>query len=51
VHAQVSETLSYSANAQAGSGAPSTAAPVPAPPNNDLAHLVGRLFRKIFRRG
>lgn len=47
VHAQVSETLSY--NAQASSDAPSTAAP--AAPNNDLAHLVGRLFRKIFRRG
>jgi hypothetical protein len=47
VHAQVSETLSY--NAQASSDAPSTAAP--APSNNDLAHLVGRLFRKIFRRG
>jgi len=49
VHAQVSETLSY--NAQASSDAPSTATPAPAPPNNDLAHLVGRLFRKIFRRG
>jgi hypothetical protein len=53
VHAQVSETLVY--NAQAGSGAaagaPSTAAAAPAPPVNDLAHLVGRLFRKIFRRG
>jgi hypothetical protein len=51
VHAQVSETLSYSANAQSSSGAPSTAAPAPAPPNNDLVHLVGRLFHKIFRRG
>jgi hypothetical protein len=53
VHAQVSETLSY--NAQAGSGAaagaPSTAAPAPAPPVNDLVHLVGRLFHKLFRRG
>jgi hypothetical protein len=49
VHAQVSETLSY--NAQAGSSAPSTAAPAPAPPVNDLVHLVGRLFHKIFRRG
>ena len=49
VHAQVSETLSY--NAQASSDAPSTATPAPAPPNNDLAHLVGRLFHKIFRRG
>jgi hypothetical protein len=53
VHAQVSEMLSYNAQAsgQASSGAPSTAAPAPAPPNNDLAHLVGRLFRRIFRRG
>jgi hypothetical protein len=51
VHAQVSETMVY--NAQASSDAPSTAAPAPAPapPNNDLAHRVGRLFRKIFRRG
>jgi len=49
VHAQVSETLSY--NAQPGSNAPSTAAPAPTPPNNDLAHLVGRLFHKLFRRG
>jgi hypothetical protein len=39
VHAQVSETLSYNAT------------PAPTQPNNDLAHLVGRLFRKIFRRG
>ena len=53
VHAQVSETLRYNAQAsgQDGAGAPSTATPAPAPPNNDLAHLVGRLFRKIFRRG
>jgi hypothetical protein len=49
VHAQVSETLSY--NAQASNDAPSTATPAPTQPNNDLAHLVGRLFRKIFRRG
>jgi hypothetical protein len=49
VHAQVSETLSY--NAQSSSDAPSTAAPAPTPPNNDLAHLVGRLFHKLFRRG
>jgi len=49
VHAQVSETLSY--NAQASSDAPSTAAPAPAPPVNDLVHLVGRLFHKLFRRG
>jgi hypothetical protein len=55
VHAQVSETLSYNAQpggqagSGAGAGAPSAAAP--APPNNDLAHLVGRFFHKLFRRG
>lgn len=59
VHAQVSETLSYNAQptAQASSGssettaAPPTEAAVPEPPANDLAHLVGRFFRKLFRRG
>jgi hypothetical protein len=53
VHAQVSETLSYNAQASSGAaaGAPSTAAPAPAPPVNDLVHLVGRLFHKLFRRG
>jgi len=53
VHAQVSETLSYNAQpgGQASSDVPSTAAPAPAPPVNDLVHLVGRLFHKIFRRG
>ena len=54
VHAQVSETLSYNAQPSAppssgtGDGAPSAA---PAPPVNDLAHIVGRLFHKLFRRG
>jgi hypothetical protein len=54
VHAQVSETLSYNAQPSAppdsnpGTGVPS---PAPAPPVNDLAHIVGRLFRKLFRRG
>ena len=57
VHAQVSETLSYNAppSAQAGSGAeagaPSSAATAQAPPVNDLAHIVGRFFHKLFRRG
>ena len=53
VHAQVSETLVYNAAAGSGAaaGAPSTAAPAPAPPVNDLVHLVGRLFHKLFRRG
>ena len=53
VHAQVSETLSYNAQASSGAaaGAPSIAAPAPAPPVNDLVHLVGRLFHKLFRRG
>ncbi|MGA2438072.1 MAG: nuclease [Acidobacteriaceae bacterium] len=52
VHAQVSETLSYNAqpslppSTDAAAGAPSSAAPPP----NDLVHLVGRLFRKLFRR-
>jgi hypothetical protein len=54
VHAQVSETLSYNAQPSAtpssgtGASAPSAA---PAPPVNDLAHIVGRLFHKLFRRG
>ena len=54
VHAQVSETLSYNAQPSAppgsnpGTGVPS---PAPAPPVNDLAHIVGRLFHKLFRRG
>jgi hypothetical protein len=53
VHAQVSETLSYNAQAggQPSSDAPSTAAPAPAPQVNDLAHIVGRIFHKLFRRG
>jgi hypothetical protein len=59
VHTQVSETLRYNAppNDQAGGSAaetpstPSSAAPAPAPPVNDLAHVVGRFFRKLFRRG
>jgi hypothetical protein len=52
VHAQVSETLSYNAQpiGQASNGAPSAAA-APAPPVNDLVHIVGRLFHKLFRRG
>jgi hypothetical protein len=49
VHAQVSETLSY--NAQPSSDAPSTAVPAPAPQVNDLVHIVGRIFHKLFRRG
>jgi hypothetical protein len=62
VHAQVSETLSYNAppSDHAGSGAagtpagttaPPSAAPAAVPPVNDLVHLVGRLFHKLFRRG
>jgi len=51
VHTQVSEALSYDtqASAQAEASAPSPAAPAPAPPANDLAHVVGRFFRRIFR--
>ena len=57
VHTQMSETLRYNAqpSVQADGGAPETAgspssaAPAPAPPVNDLAHLVGRFFRRIFR--
>jgi hypothetical protein len=62
VHAQVSDTLSYNAqpSAQASSGAAETpggtralssVTPTSAPPVNDLAHLIGRLFHKLFRRG
>jgi hypothetical protein len=54
VHAQVSETLSYNAQPSAPpSGNPEAGAPpaAPAPPVNDLAHIIGRLFRKLFRRG
>jgi len=55
VHTQVSETLRYNAPPidQANSGtptnAPPSAAPAPTPPSNDLAHVVGRFFRKLFR--
>jgi hypothetical protein len=31
--------------------APAKSAPAPAPPANDLAHVVGRLFHKLFGRG
>ncbi len=58
VHVQVAETLRYNAEpgsaaagAPADSGAPPAVAPAPAPPVNDLAHLVGRFFRKLFRHG
>jgi len=56
VHTQVSETLSYNAqpsvppSSDGGAGAPSSAAAAAAPPVNDLVHLVGRLFHKLFRR-
>ena len=51
VHTQVSEALSYNAqaSAQAEAGTPSPVTPAAAPPANDLAHLVGRFFRRIFR--
>jgi hypothetical protein len=50
VHTQVSEALRYNAqdSAQAEAATP-LASPAPAPPANDLAHLVGRFFRKIWR--
>jgi len=50
VHTQVSEALSYSAPSsdQAEAATPS-AAPAAAPPNNNLAHVVGRFFRRIWR--
>ncbi len=51
VHTQVSEALRYNAqdSTQADAGTP-PAAPAAAPPNNNLAHVVGRFFRRIFRR-
>jgi hypothetical protein len=51
VHTQVSETMIYNAqpSALAEGSTPSATAPAPAPPANDLVHVVGRFFRRIFR--
>jgi hypothetical protein len=52
VHTQVSETLRYNAptSDQADGSSLSATAPAAAPlPKNDLAHVVGRFFRRIFR--
>jgi len=59
VHAQVTDTLSYNAaapappagpiNAPPGAVTPAASAPVPAKsPNNDLVHIVGRFFKRLF---
>jgi hypothetical protein len=64
VHAQVSDTLSYTApasadQASANSSNQASAAPVPPQPSatpkpapaHDLAHIVGRFFRRLFGGG
>jgi len=54
-HLQVSDTLSFDAQPsntaaeESSAGAPAT--PAGAPRKHDLVHLVGRMFRRIFRRG
>jgi hypothetical protein len=56
VHTQVSDALSYNAavaTASAAVAVPETGVPAPAaaPPAKDLVHVVGRFFRRVFRRG
>ncbi len=58
VHAQVTDSLSYSAPTDLAAPAPAAAKPPaappppaakpPAPPPNDLAHVIARFFRKLF---
>jgi hypothetical protein len=59
VHAQVTDTLSYNAavsaqpagpvSAPPAAAAPAAPVPVPAKPaNNDLVHIVGRFFKRLF---
>jgi hypothetical protein len=52
VHAQVSDSLSYSAEPPVAASAQSAAAPAPAPPprriQHDPIHVIGRFFRRVF---
>jgi hypothetical protein len=55
VHTQVSDTLSYNAAAAEQPSAPASAAspgapaaPAAAKPPRDLAHVIGRFFRRMF---
>jgi hypothetical protein len=48
VHTQVSDTLSYNAVPAEPQSAPAAPAPAAAKPPRDLAHVIGRFFRRIF---
>jgi len=49
VHTQVSETLRYNAPSSALADVAPPATSAATPPKNDLVHVVGRFFRRIFR--